>query len=105
MHDFSCAEPDKMYYDELAQRARFFKESKEGVVSMCKAMEEMWDKAIGIGEKKGEKRGEKRGIVKGTRKAMLDTAKRMLKDDKLPLELIAEYSGLPLEEVVKLKKA
>ena len=76
---------------------------------MCKAMEEMWDKAFGIGEKKGdkrgEKRGEKRGIEKGTKKAMLDTAKRMLKDGKLPLELIAEYSGLPLEEVVKLKKA
>lgn len=93
MHDFSCAEPDKMYYDELAQRARFFKESKEGVASMCKAIEEMWEKAIQEGREEGKEENK------------IDTAKRMLKDGKLSLELIAEYSGLPLEEIVKLKKA
>ena len=56
---------------------------------MCKAMEEMWEKAVQEGKEENK----------------IDTARRMLKDGKLSLELIAEYSGLPLEEVVKLKKA
>ena len=96
MHDFCCTEPAKMYYHDLAQRVRFFKESKEGVAVMCKAMEDMREKAMAEGLQKGEKKGREENMV--------DTAKRMLKDGKLSLELIAQYSGLPLEEVVKLKK-
>ena len=34
MHDFSCTDPADMYYDKLADRVRFFKESKEGVAIM-----------------------------------------------------------------------
>ena len=60
---------------------------------MCKAMEEMWEKAVQEGREEGKE------------ETKIENAKRMLKDGKLPLELIAEYSGLPLEEVVKLKKA
>ena len=42
MQDFSCPVPGKMHYNVLADRARFFKESKEGVAIMCKAMEDLW---------------------------------------------------------------
>ena len=41
MHDFSCTDPSEMYFNVLADRVRFFKESKEGVAIMCKAMEDM----------------------------------------------------------------
>lgn len=56
---------------------------------MCKAMEEMWEKAV----------------QEGKEETRIENAKRMLKDGRLSPELIAEYSGLPLEKVVKLKKA
>ncbi|MDO5423171.1 MAG: PD-(D/E)XK nuclease family transposase [Eubacteriales bacterium] len=39
MHDFSCTSPSDMYYDVLADRVRFFKESKEGIAVMCKEIQ------------------------------------------------------------------
>ena len=37
------------------------------------------------------------------KEGMIDAAKRMLSDGKLPLEKIAEYAGLSLEEVQELE--
>ena len=77
-----------MYYDILAERARFFKESKEGIAVMCKAMEDMRMESLQEGRKEN----------------MKDTALRMLADGALPLEKIAEYSGLSIEEVKTLNE-
>lgn len=88
MHDFSCTDPSDMYYDILAERARFFKESKEGIAVMCKAMEDMRMESLQEGRKEN----------------MKDTALHMLADGALPLEKIAEYSGLSIEEVKKLNE-
>lgn len=41
MQDFYCTDPDDMRYKELADRARHFKRSEEGVRSMCRMLEEM----------------------------------------------------------------
>lgn len=41
MHDFSCSDPDEMNNQDLADIARYYKETQEGVETMCKAMEEM----------------------------------------------------------------
>ena len=41
MHDFSCTNPNDMNFGVLADRVRFFKESKEGVAVMCKVIEDM----------------------------------------------------------------
>lgn len=83
MHDFSCTDPSDMYYGVLADRVRFFKESKEGIAVMCKAMEDMRNQTL--------------------KEGMIDVAKRMLTDGTLTLEKIAEYVGLSLDEVKKLK--
>lgn len=48
MHDFSCTDPADMYYDKLADRVRFFKESKEGIAIMCKAMEDMRNQTLRV---------------------------------------------------------
>ncbi len=95
MHDFGCTSADEMNYPLLADRTRYLKENQKGVGEMCKLIEDMRmeERAEGIRE----------GMEKGMEKGMLDTAKRMLEDGKLALEKIAEYSGLPLEEVLKLK--
>ncbi len=83
MHDFSCTNPSDMYYGTLADRVRFFKESKEGIEIMCRAMEDMRNQTL------------KEGAI--------NSAKRMLADGILTLEKIAEYAGLSLDEVKKLK--
>ena len=72
-----------MYYGELAERVRFFKESKEGVAIMCKVMEDMRNQTL--------------------KEGMRDVASRMLQAGKYALEEIAEISGLSLEEVKKLQ--
>lgn len=84
MHDFSCNDPDEMKYRILADRARYFKEDKEGILVMCKAMEDMRNETI--------------------KETSMASAKRMLEDGFLSLEKIAEYTGLSLEEVRELSE-
>ena len=36
-----CKDPDDMRYKPLADRARYFKKTEEGVRSMCRLLEEM----------------------------------------------------------------
>lgn len=43
------------------------------------------------------------GIQEGREETMIENAKRMLADGLLPLEKIAEYIGLSLEEVKNLQ--
>lgn len=83
MHDFSCTDPADMHYGVLADRVRFFKESKEGVAIMCKAMEDMRNQTL--------------------REGMMEVARRMLAAGKYALEEIAEISGLSLDEVKNLQ--
>lgn len=82
MYDFSCTNVADMNYSVLADRVKFFKESKEGILIMCRAMEDMGNQTL--------------------REGMIEVAKRLLSDGTLTLEKIAECVGLPLEEVKKL---
>ena len=41
MYDFLCSDPDKMYTELMAERARYLKSHPEGVEIMCKAMDDM----------------------------------------------------------------
>lgn len=45
VHDFNCTEAKDMYYKELAERVRYFKETEKGVESMCRTMEIMRNEA------------------------------------------------------------
>lgn len=78
MHDFSCTNPSDMNYKELADRARYFKEDKEGIAAMCKTMEDM----------RYQEREE--------------MAARMIKKGKLSYEEIAEYAEISVERVKEL---
>ena len=35
MHDFFCTDPNDMHYDIFAKRAKYFKETEEGVRQVC----------------------------------------------------------------------
>ena len=86
MHDFSCTEAADMHYAVLAEQVRYFKETMEGSDTMCRVMEEKWEK----------------GRDKGRQETQEANARTMLADDILPLEKIAQYSSLPLNEVRRL---
>lgn len=83
MHDFACTDPADMKYPVLAERVRYFKEDRKGVVSMCKAMEEMRAEAAHA-----------RAIA---------GARRLLAAGKLSCEEIADAMELPVEEVKALE--
>ncbi len=82
MHDFACTNPADMQYKILAERARYFKESREGQQIMCRAMEEMRNESILVERKQ--------------------TASRLIKAGKLSYEEIAVGVNLTLEEVQEL---
>ena len=81
MSDFFCTDANDMNYTELSDRVRFYKETEEGVETMCKAMDDMRNLAV---ERSRE-----------------ENALKMLADG-LDLEKIAKYSGLPIEKVREL---
>ncbi len=78
MHDFFCTNPDDMYFKQLADKVRYFKEDEKGVTAMCKAMEDMRNEAV------------ERDRIKNAIKML---------EDGLDVEKVAEYSGLPIEKV------
>lgn len=82
MHDFRCTNADDMNYPVLAEKVRYFKETKGGSIAMCKMMEDMRKDAA--------------------KEKAIETAIKMLKDN-VALEKVAEYSGLSLDEVKKIK--
>ncbi len=82
MHDFRCVEAEDMHNKILADRVRYFKETEGGREEMCKVMEDMRNEAVNADR---------------TRAAMA-----MISDGDMPLELIAKYSGLTLQEVEAL---
>ena len=84
MHDFSCTNPDDMNYEALAKKARYYKQDKKGVATMCKIMEDMRNEAA----------------LDNAR----ETARRMIKKGKMSLEEIADYVPvLSLDEIKQLE--
>ena len=78
MSDLYCTDADEMCYEELSKRVRQYKETEEGVDTMCDILDEM------------------RNDVR------IENAKKMIEGGKLSLEEIAMYSGLSIEKVREL---
>ena len=77
MHDFACANPDKMRNKLLAEKTRYYKQDDKGVRRMSRIMDE---------------------IVEETK---LEAAQNMLLDG-VPIDKIANWQNLPLETVQQL---
>lgn len=86
MHDFCCPNPDDMKYEELAKKVRYYKQETEGVKTMCKAVED-WGNTWAA-ERLAEK--------------AIEVAKILIKQNLLPIDKIAEASGLSEAEVTKI---
>lgn len=92
MHDFSCTDPSDMCYNVLADRARFFKESKEGIAVMCKVLDDMRQQSY------------QEGMAEGKNKNRKETALNLLKLGTISLDDISFATGLSLDEVKKLNE-
>lgn len=92
LHDFSCTDPSDMCYNVLADRARFFKESKEGIAVMCKVLDDM------------RRQSYQEGMAEGKNKNRKETALNLLKLGTISLDDISFATGLSLDEVKKLNE-
>ena len=91
MEDFFCSNPDDMYNEKLAQRARYLKFNEGGVTEMCELMEE-------LAREEAEKAAKKAAYKKSVEIA------RGLVNDGVSLEIVAKNTQLPREEVEAIAK-
>ena len=80
----------------------------EGSVNMCQAVQEMCDDARAEGRQAGLAEGRTAGLAEGRTEGLQEqamlTAQRMLQDPRFSPEDISRFSGLSLEDVLKLQK-
>ena len=88
MQDFSCTDPEKIHYKQLADRIRYFKEDEKGVAVMCKMMEDMRNEAASVAELAVKKK----------------MARKLLIEGKRSVEDIADFTELSIKEVEELAK-
>ena len=100
MHDFSCADPDDMHYGLLADRVRFFKQSKEGVEIMCRAIEEIRMQEHEEGKQEGILEGIQIGKQAGRTNEFLATV-RALHEAGQSLEFMERITRRSRAEVIE----
>ena len=85
MHDQTCADPDEMYYHEIADRVRECKTSDKEVKYMCDYRKKWYDE----------------GEARGTDAAKRDIA-ASLKAQNIDFGVISRSTGLSIEEIEQL---
>ena len=95
VHDFKCKNPDEFYFEDLAEKVKFLKNTEEGNMELSPTLKKTADKYIKQNKDKYIAKGKKAGIAE----ALLESAKRMIKKGIYSLEEIAENLDLPLSEV------
>ncbi|EOT28788.1 hypothetical protein C805_00309 [Eubacterium sp. 14-2] len=91
----------KFYYEYAMKKKDFTGKSGETVQSAKKDGE--WSHEYMTLQMNYQEKYEQ-GIEQGVEQEKIDSAVRMIEDGDLPLEKIAMYSGLTLEQVLKLEK-
>ena len=84
MYDLQCRTADEMFSEILAERVRELKETPEGVDSMCREMDEIYNEGIEI----GIERGLEKGLEKGKMEMKQETVLSMF-NLGMPVEQIA----------------
>ncbi len=89
MHDFTCKNPDDMYYPELAEKARYFKETEKGLTNMGDVFEKFAAKRA------------KEAAEATTKENKIEFAKGLLADG-MSIEFTVRHSKLSEAEVREL---
>ena len=86
MHDFSCKKASDIKSGVLSDKVRHLKESEKGVRNMCKIMQDF------VMEERADAKAERN----------VEFAKKLLKQNRMTIEEIAEITELPLETVKQI---
>ena len=102
MHDFRCADPNEMFYQDLAKHVKYFKGTEGGQEIMSNAFRELAQElAEELAEEKAEKLAEEK-----TKEQVIEEkkvlARRMIARGKLTVEEIAEDTELTVDVVKNL---
>ena len=89
MHDFTCANPDEMYYQEIAKKVRYLKRDNGGI----KEMTEYYDK------------WEKEVAEEAIESNSLEIAMNLIEEGNIPLDVISRTTGFTIEKVTELARA
>lgn len=89
IHDFGCVKPSEMYFSEMSESARKYKETEEGVSEMCKMMVNMRNNA----QQAGEKIGTIKTLIELVKKGLLTLAQAAKQAD-MTVDEFEKVSGL-----------
>ena len=84
MHDFSCTKASDMYFEDMADATRYYKETPEGRQIMCKAMEDM------------------RNETKD--RTLLETIRNLMENLKLTAEQAMDAMGIASDDRARLSR-
>ena len=96
MHDFSCSNPDDMYYPGLAEKARYFKETEKGLTNMG----DVFEKFVAKREKEAAMKAAEKA-AKEAQANKVELAKGLLADG-MSIEFTVRHSKLSEAEVREL---
>ena len=99
MHDFSTPNADEMYYTELAEKVRFYKQDETGVQMASRIVEEYGDERAA----EALQQGIQQGIQQGARQKAIEAAINLLQMKVLSPEQIAQAQDLPVEKILELQ--
>ncbi|MBO4534276.1 MAG: PD-(D/E)XK nuclease family transposase [Treponema sp.] len=95
MHDFSTPNADEMYYTELAEKVRFYKQDETGVQMASRIVEEYGDERAAAALQQG--------IQQGAQQKAEEAAQNALAMNLSP-EQVSIITGLSKEKVLELQK-
>lgn len=105
MHDFQTPDPDDMYYKEIAERVRAYKEDNGGgnMLSVfdeieMEAKEAGWAAGIAEGRAAGIAEGRAEGIAEGRINGAIEAFRDMGLSDEKIIERITQKYSLTIEE-------
>ena len=89
MHDFTCSDPDEMYYQEIAKKVRYLKRDNGGIKEMTEYYDK-WEREI---------------AEEAITDKSLEIAMNLITDGTLSYDAIAKATGLTIEKVTELARA
>ena len=103
MNDFFCTGADQMKNEVLADRMTFFKETAEGQRELSGIELTIDARGRAEGRIEGRAEGRAEGLFEGEVKGKTEMATKLIQLGQMSLEMIAEVSGLPVEELRKIQ--
>ena len=98
MHDMRCTEVEDMYYEELREEARYYKEDEGGIEKMCKLFDEVEQRGIETGKREGILLGQQIGEQKGIEMTRIASIQSLMKNLNLSIEEAMEALSIPTHD-------